>query len=102
LGRGAAGTPTLGSLAKCLLEAIPVIGFEVLATRPTFAFGCHFALIFQALPARCKGKKSEARKDTAEKKEEDFSANVSKKSPAKKIHFQTGSFDPFPFHRWHA
>jgi hypothetical protein len=33
------------------------------------------------------------------KKEEDFSANASKKRPTKKIQFQTGSFDPLLLHR---
>ena len=41
------------------------------------------------------------RRLTKAKKEEDFSANGSKKRPAKKIQFQTGGFDPFLFHRWH-
>lgn len=36
---------------------------------------------------------------TPAKKEEDFSANASKKMPAKKIQFQTGSFDLLPFYR---
>jgi len=39
------------------------------------------------------------RRLTPAKKEEDFSANVSKKRPAKKIHFQTGDFDPVLFRR---
>ncbi|HEY5911110.1 MAG TPA: hypothetical protein VJA21_10955 [Verrucomicrobiae bacterium] len=41
-----------------------------------------------------------ARRLTTAKKEEDFSANRSKKIQRKKIQFQTGSFDPLPFHRW--
>jgi hypothetical protein len=36
------------------------------------------------------------------KKEEDFSANASKKMPAKKIQFLTGDIDPLRFHCWHG
>lgn len=43
-----------------------------------------------------------ARKLKPAKKEEDFSANASKKMPANKILFQTGDFDPLRFHCWHA
>jgi hypothetical protein len=39
------------------------------------------------------------RKLTPAKKEEDSSANASKKMPAKKIQFQTGTFDPLLLHR---
>jgi hypothetical protein len=100
LGLGAAVTTTLGSLAKCLVGLIPEIGLEVFATSPTFVLGCHSVLIFQGFPAWCKGKKAEARKATAEKKEENFLANCSKKIQSKKIPFQTGGFDPFPLRRW--
>jgi len=100
LGLGSARTAALRSLAKCLVRLISVIGLKAFATGPTLALGCHFGLIFEAFPARCKRKKTEARKATAEKKEEDFSANRLKKTQWKEIQFQTGGFDPLPFHRW--
>ena len=102
LGLRSAGTTALRSLTKCLVRVISVIGLKVFATGPTLALGCHFAVIFEAFPARCKRKKREARKATAAKKEQDFSANRLKKTQWKKIPFQTGGFDPLPFHRWHS
>ncbi len=104
-----AGSTAIGFEAMALALNIPVIGKKKFLAVQTFAAGFQRLHRFQNWEEPVIGKPNyqaeenpPGRRLTKAKKEEDFSANASKKSPAKKIHFYTGSFDPFPFWRWQA
>jgi hypothetical protein len=103
LGLGSAQASALGPWTERLARWVSVIGDEELTAGPAFSFSCHFPSNLAVFPGRRKracAQRGRRRRASREKKEEEFSANPSKKMPANKIQFQTGDSDPFLFHRW--
>jgi len=97
----------VGLLAIALALSVPIIGKKKFLAVQTFASGLRRLHRFQnqeepvSETARTNAEENPpARKLKPAKKEEDFSADASKKRPAKKIQFLTGDFDPLRFHCW--
>jgi hypothetical protein len=109
LRRALVGFTAVGLLAIALALSVPIIGKKKFLAVQTFASGLRRLHRFQnqeepvSETARTNAEENPpARKLKPAKKEEDFSADASKKRPAKKIQFLTGDFDPLRFHCWHS
>src|SRR6266446_1820854 len=104
-----AGFSAIGFQAIALALSVSIIGKKKFLAVQAFASGLRWFHWFQNQEETSIGNRHKqveenppGRRLTKTKKEEDFSADASKKTPSKKIHFQTGGSDPFSFHRWQA
>jgi hypothetical protein len=103
-----ASLTAINLLAIALAWSVPIIGKKKFLAVEAFASGWRRLHRFQNQEQPSIGnRRNQAEENPPErklkpaKKEEEISANAPKKKPTKKIHFQTGGFDPLLFHRWH-
>ena len=104
-----ASLAAINLLAITLAFSVSIIGKKKFLAVEAFASGLRRLHRFQNQQEPSIGNRKNqteenppGRKLKPAKKEEDFSANTSKKMPVKKIQFQAVDFDPLPFHRWHT